>query len=163
MKAATLQEIRQQLQQATASELTEYCLRLARHKVENKELLTFLLYEKDDEAGFIRGVREQVDELFSQMNTAQVYFAKKTVRKILRILQKHIRFAASRQVEIELLLHFCDKLLQSELPVTTHRILANILDAQLRKIDKAIGMLHEDLQYDYQKSLNRILASAGGE
>jgi hypothetical protein len=160
MKAASLQEIRQQLQQATPAELTEYCLRLARHKVENKELLTFLLYEKDDEAGFIRGVKEQADELFSQMNTSQVYFAKKGLRKILRILQKNIRFAASRQVEIELLLHFCDKLLQSELPVTTHRILANILDAQLRKIDKAIGMLHEDLQYDYRKSLNRILAAA---
>jgi len=160
MKTASLQEIKQRLQHASPAELTEYCLRLARHKVENKELLGFLLYEKDDEAGFVRGVKEQADELFSQMNTSQVYFAKKSLRKILRILQKNIRFAASRQVEIELLLHFCDKLLQSGLPVTTHRVLANMLDVQLRKIDKAIAMLHEDLQYDYRKSLNRIFAAA---
>jgi hypothetical protein len=160
MKTASLQEIKQRLQHASPAELTEYCLRLARHKVENKELLGFLLYEMDDEAGFVRGVKEQADELFSQMNTSQVYFAKKSLRKILRILQKNIRFAASRQVEIELLLHFCDKLLQSGLPVATHRVLANMLDVQLRKIDKAVGMLHEDLQYDYRKSLNRILAAA---
>ena len=157
MKTASLQEIKTQLKQSTESELLDYCIRLARHKLENKELLTYLIYDRFDEVAFINGVKEQADEWFGQVNTTQVFFAKKTLRKILRFLQKNIRFAASKQVEIELLCHFCDKLIQSELPVLTNRLLHHMLEAQLRKIDKAIAGLHEDLQHDYQKKMNRIL------
>ena len=158
MKSASLQDLRLQLKNAAPAELMEYCIRLARHKVENKELLTYLIYEQDDEAAFIRGVRDEADTLFAGINRSHVYYAKKGLRKILRFLQKNIRFAASKQVEIELLLHFCERMMETGLPVQTHRVLKTILDTQIGKIDKAIGTLHEDLQYDYRKSLQRIIS-----
>ncbi len=64
MKAATVQEIKQELQQLPQNKVTELCLRLARFKKENKELLTYLLFEADDTALYIKHVNEEVDELF---------------------------------------------------------------------------------------------------
>ncbi len=161
MKSASLQELRLQLKNAAPAELMEYCIRLARHKVENKELLTYLIYEQDNETAFIRGVCDEADTLFAGINRSHVYYAKKGLRKILRFLQKNIRFAASKQVEIELLLHFCERLLDTGLPVQTHRALKTLLDTQIAKLEKAIGTLHEDLQYDYRKALNRVKENTG--
>lgn len=158
MKSASIQDLRLQLKNAAPAELMEYCLRLARHKVENKELLTYLIYEQDDAAAYILRVRDEADTLFAGLNHSQVYYAKKGLRKILRFLQKNIRFAASKQVETELLLHFCERMLETGLPVQTHRALKTLFDTQIGKIDKAIGSLHEDLQYDYRKALQRIIS-----
>ncbi|HEX6191664.1 MAG TPA: hypothetical protein VFZ42_04835, partial [Chitinophagaceae bacterium] len=85
MKAATVHEIKQELSTRKPAELSELCQRLARFKKENKELLTFLLFEAEDLPAYINSVKQQIDEEFSQINTSNVYFAKKTLRKILRI------------------------------------------------------------------------------
>jgi hypothetical protein len=43
MKAASILELKQELQHTSSKEIVELCLRLARFKKENKELLTFFL------------------------------------------------------------------------------------------------------------------------
>jgi hypothetical protein len=48
MKTATIQEIKQELLALPHNELVELMLKLARSKKENKELLTFLLFEAHD-------------------------------------------------------------------------------------------------------------------
>ena len=45
MKAATLNELRKELQALSSKELVEICLRLAKYKKESKELLTYLIFE----------------------------------------------------------------------------------------------------------------------
>ncbi len=77
MKAASAQEIKNALKALDAKAVTELCLRLARYKKENKELLTFLLFEADDLPAYIKGVNEEIDEGFGGLNTTSVYFAKK--------------------------------------------------------------------------------------
>ena len=47
MKAATINELKQELQNIPPAKVTELCLRLARFKKENKELLTYLLFEEN--------------------------------------------------------------------------------------------------------------------
>ena len=49
MRAATIQEIKQELATIKPNRLAELCLRLARFKKENKELLTYLLFEAHNE------------------------------------------------------------------------------------------------------------------
>jgi len=44
MKAASSKEIKSALIEQSPTQLTELCLRLARFKKENKELLTYLLF-----------------------------------------------------------------------------------------------------------------------
>ena len=50
MKTAAVKDIKQELLQRSPKELLALCLRLSRFKKENKELLTYLLFEASDEA-----------------------------------------------------------------------------------------------------------------
>lgn len=156
MKAAGLSEIRQELKGLPAARLRELCLRLARYRVENKELLGFLLFEADDEAGYLRAVKAEAEELFAGMNRQHVYYAKKSVRKILRMLNKHIRYSGRKESEAELLLFFCRQLRASGLPLDGGSVLERIYERQLRKARAALKGLHEDLQHDYGQELEAL-------
>jgi len=57
MKAASINEIKKNLEKRDFNELLEYCIRLTKFKKENKELLTFLLFEADDIPGYIENVK----------------------------------------------------------------------------------------------------------
>lgn len=153
---ASAQEIKTALKNLDAKELTELCLRLSRYKKENKELLTFLLFEADDLPAYVKGVNEEVDGAFATVNTASVYFAKKGIRKALRIANKYIRYTGSKTTEVEILLHYCTNFKGLKLSWQRSTLLSNIYKAQLKKIDAAINTLHEDLQYDYRRSLQRL-------
>ncbi len=157
MKAASAQEIKAALKGLDSKALMELCLRLARYKKENKELLTFLLFEADDLYNYVKGVNEEVDETFGSVNTVSVFFAKKGLRKALRIANKHIRYCGSKTAEVEILLHYCTNFKGLKLSWEKSTMLSNIYKSQLRKIETAINCLHEDLQYDYRRSYERLL------
>jgi hypothetical protein len=156
MKVSTVHEIRQELAARKPAQLVELCLRLARFKKENKELLTYLLFEADDEEGYIRGVKAEIDELFTTINLSHMYFAKKTLRKIVRVINKYTRYSASKQTEIELRLHFCATLKASRIPFTKNIVITNIYEGQLKKIRALLATQHEDLQYDYLKDIDAL-------
>jgi hypothetical protein len=132
------------------------CLRLARFKKENKELLTYLLFESHDEQAYIKNVKQEIDGQFANINDSSLYLAKKSIRKILRIANKYIRYSGSKTVEIELLIHFSDTLNESKIPYQKSTALTNLYNAQIKKISAAIKSLHEDLQYDYLKELKQL-------
>lgn len=156
MKAATVHEIKQELIHLSPAKLTEICLRLAKFKKDNKELLTFLLFESGDEHGYIKSVKNQMDEMFTEVNHTNVYFTKKALRKILRITNKHIRYVSAKTAEIELLIHFLEQIQAHKVPLQKSQLLENIYAGQLKKLEKLIAMLHEDLQYDYQQKMEKL-------
>jgi hypothetical protein len=156
MKPASVNEIKQKLKETGKNELIEICQRLVRFKKENKELLTYLLFEEDDLPGYIKNVKEEIDEGFQQVNTSNVYFAKKTIRKILRIANKHIRYTGSKTAEAEILLHYLTSLKGLNLAWQKSTALTNLYKAQLKKIETAIAAMHEDLQYDYRREMERL-------
>ena len=149
MKAATLAQLKKELQFRSPEEVQQLCLRLARFKKENKELLTYLLFESENEQGFVDSVKEEVEELFSQINVNSYHFIKKSVRKILATLKKYIRYSGNRETEVELLLHFCLQLKSFRPSIRKNTTLMNLYHRQLVHIEKKIDLLHEDLQYDY--------------
>ena len=156
MKAATINEIKQELNAIPPAKLLDLCLRLAKYKKENKELLTYLLFEAHDEVAFIENVKQDMEEQFAAINHSHLYFAKKSLRKILRITAKYIRHTGSKQAEVELLLHFCSTLQSSPIPIQKGTVIYNLYQFQLKKIEKVIVALHEDLQYDYLKQLKKL-------
>src|SRR6218665_884966 len=101
MKAASINDIRKELAEKDTRELQALCLRLARYKVENKELLSYLLFEADDEAGYIAALKSEVDEMFEALPQGNVYFVKKALRRILRVVNKHLKYSAIPQTEVE--------------------------------------------------------------
>jgi UDP-glucose 6-dehydrogenase len=90
------------------------------------------------------------------VNTTSMYFAKKTLRKILRIVNKHIRYTGSKQAEAELLIYYCKKLKALKIPFRKSNVLDKLFDAQVKKIKAAINSMHEDLQYDYIRHLEEL-------
>jgi hypothetical protein len=156
MKTATVNELKRELVNLTPVQLTEYCLRLVKFKKENKELLTYLLFEAADEVGYTVNVKKEMEEQFLTINQSNLYFAKKTIRKILRITNKYIRYTASKPVEVDLLIHFCKLLSQSEIPFRKSPSLENLYNNQIKKIKTAVETMHEDLQYDYLRELREL-------
>lgn len=156
MKAASIAEIKQALENCSAAKLSKLCLTLARYKKDNKEMLTYLLFEADDTAAYINNVKLAMDEQFTEINSSNLYFAKKTLRKILRITGKHIRYTASKEAEAELLIYFCHKLKSSGIPFDKSQVLVNLYQSQLKKIKTAVAGMHEDLQYDYLRELEGL-------
>lgn len=156
MKAASAQEIKESLKGRTPAELVQLCLRLARFKKENKELLTYLLFEEGDEEGYIRQVRRELDEGFADVNSRQLHQAKKTLRKLLRIANKYIRYSGLKTTEADILIHYCTALKALDLPLHKSTVLMNLYKAQLKKIGAAVDTLHEDLQHDYRRALARL-------
>jgi len=93
MKAASVKELKQALETRSPKELKAICLTLAKFKKENKELLTYLLFEAADEEAYIKSVKAEIDRQFEAINTRSYYFIKKGVRKILREVKKYIRYS----------------------------------------------------------------------
>lgn len=156
MEAAPLSHIKQELKNRPPAELYELCLRLARFKKENKELLTYLLFEANDEEAYINSIQREMDQQFSEINKSNIYFAKKSIRKIVKITNKHIRFSGQKQTEVELRIHFCKNLLAMKPFLNKSTALRNIYAGQLQNIRKALSRLHEDLQFDYGLELEKL-------
>lgn len=157
MKTATVKELKQELNNQTSSELVELCLRLSKFKKENKELLTYLLYEVSDEDGYITNVKTVIEQQFELINTKSYFYIKKSVRKILRNVKKFIRYSKKKETEVELLIHFCIQLKEIKPSIKYNVTLQNIFDRQIILIKKAIYLLHEDLQFDYELELNTLM------
>ena len=157
MKTATVKELKQELSNRSPSELLELCLRLSKFKKENKELLTYLLYEVDDETAYIENIKKEIKQDFEQINTKTFYYIKKSVRKILRNIKKYIRYSKKKETEVDLLIYFCYELKNMQPSISRNVTLNNIYNRQIEMIKKVVLTLHEDLQYDYKEELNEIL------
>jgi hypothetical protein len=156
MKSASIQEIKQELKSLSPARLSELCLRLAKFKKDNKELLTYLLFESEDEAAYIVNVKKEIDEGFAELPKPNLYLTKKSLRKVLRITTKQIRYTASPQAEVELLTYFCRKLKDSHIPLRDSPVLTNLYNQQLKKVRAVIATMHEDLQYDFLRALKGL-------
>lgn len=156
MKAASIKEIRTDLKHRSDKELMELCLRLARFKKENKELLTYLLFESESEETFILSVKEHIDAGFENINTNSFYYIKKSVRKVLRETKKFIRYSGKKETEVELLLYFCNRLKRFSPSIEKNVALINLYKRQLDFIRKKIASLHEDLQFDFHRELDQL-------
>lgn len=154
MKAATINELKAELNNTSHEQLVILCTRLARFKKENKELLTYLLFESFDEQAYVEEVKKDMLEQFAMINNSSLYFVKKSLRKILRHLNKYIRYTGSAETEVKLLLFFCSTLKKSGIAFELNPVIKNMYLAQLKKIKKTLSALHEDLQYEYAKELN---------
>ncbi|MFY0644983.1 MAG: hypothetical protein JXR19_10995 [Bacteroidia bacterium] len=156
MKPATIVQIKKELQTKSESEMLELTLKLARFKKDNKELLTYLLFEADDEEDYIKEIKLEISEGFKDINTSSYYYIKKTVRKVLRNTKKHIRYSKLKQTEVELLLHFCLELADMEPSFTGNIALRSLMDRTKQQIKTALKGLHEDLQYEYKRDLDKL-------
>jgi len=157
MKAASLTEIKKRLVKLEQGEMLEACLRLARFKRDNKELLTYLLFASGDEKAYVASLCNEIDELFGTINKSSLYFAKKGIRKTIRWMEKFIRYSGNKETELDVRIHFCKTLRASRIPIEKSKVTSNMLQSQLKKIDKALAKFHPDIQYEYRSEIDKII------
>ncbi|MDY0104373.1 MAG: hypothetical protein RBS07_15665 [Lentimicrobium sp.] len=156
MKPASISTLRKELDILPPAELAQLCLRLAKYSKDNKELLSYLIFDAGDEEAFIQSVKVQIKAQFEEINTAHMFYVRKSIRKILRMTNKFIRYSGQKQTEVELLLFFCQALFNSGIQFQRVASLNNLYQNQVLKIKKAVAMLHEDLQFDYKKEIENL-------
>lgn len=156
MQTASLAQIRKELKSTPPDELIDLINRLARYKKENKELLSYLLFAAHDESAYVASAELQIADEFQKINYRNLFWARKGVRRILRLASKLIRFSGQPSTEIALRAQFCRMLINSEIPVTKSAALRNLYDRESDKIRKTIHALHEDLQADYRVVLDEL-------
>jgi hypothetical protein len=144
------------LQRLDADELNAVCLRLAKYKKENKELLSYLLSDAHDEAGYIRSVKEEMDVMFLELDGRNLYIVKKMLRKILRMANRQIKYSGIPQTELELRIYFCEKVKEANIPLTAGTVLYNLYQQQLKKITIVLAKLPEDYQVDYTSAIEAL-------
>ena len=160
MKQYGVQDIKKELPHLDNNQLIELCLRLVRYKKENKELTAYLLFDADNERDFIESLIAENGFMFSQLPYNNYQLAK-SLRKILRLLNKYIKFTGSKEAEIELLMNFCRNYIQYvDKRASSYKPLRLILTRQLDKIRKTVEKLHEDLQFDYSQTYNALVGEA---
>lgn len=153
METASIAHIKKELQSQTPEQLLALCIHLAKYKKENKEVLDYLLFKSHDEEMFKSMVKEEVVFLFEEINVNSIFFVKKSIRKILRLVNKYCKYASHSTTTIELLLFYCQQLKNMEINYKSNLAILSIYENQVKKIKKEILKLHEDLQFDYEQEL----------
>ena len=78
------------------------------------------------------------------------------LRRILRMVNKQIRYSGIPTTELVLRIHFCQELKDSLIPLDKSAVLMNMYQQQLKKIHQTLEKLDEDLQYDYAADIENL-------
>ncbi|MEO1618231.1 MAG: hypothetical protein AAFV88_20420 [Planctomycetota bacterium] len=148
-KAATISQLKKELAELDREELINVCVRMAKFKVECKELLTYLLMKANDEVGYAAALCEELDALL--ITPGRIH--KKTLRKVIRWMDKSLRFSGDKETELQVRIHFCRRIKEKRITFGGCRVSSNLYNSQLKKIDKAIAKVHADLQFDFTQQL----------
>ena len=159
MQTYSISQIKKELQTLPQERLLELCLAMAKYKKENKEVFDYMLFRAHDEDSYIEMVKEEVVVLFEEINLNSWFFVKKSLRKILRLVNKYSKYSSQKTTTIELLLFFCQQLKASKIDYKSNVTIFNIYLNQIKKIEKEVSKLHEDLQYDYEFVLNGLYST----
>lgn len=157
MYTASLAQIKKDLKDVDYDTLMDFCLKLAKYKVESKEYLSFLLYDAEEPKAYIESIKEWITIEIQEINRSNSYYIKKGLRKIQRKITKWAKFLNNKELEVQLWIYFCQQIQKAGIPYFSQPMLGNIMKQLLKKIDSLIATLHEDLQYDYTQERNALV------
>lgn len=156
MDTASIKQLKDTLSTLGREELTRLLLRIVKFKKENKELLTFLLFEADDLDAYVYEISLEIKDEFENYRLKTAYYKRKGCRRILRVLKKYIKYAADKEVEVRLLLAYVTMVAESKTFISD-KVIQKIAFRQLLLAEKSIVKLHEDLQYEYKLEFEELM------
>lgn len=157
MKAASVKQIKEELLKRSPNELVNICLRLSKFKKENKELITYLLFDAADEQGYVKEVVQTLVGEFETVNIKSLYIAKKNLRRIVRMVNRFIKYSDDPETPVQILMALCIEMKKLPLNFSRSASLANIVSATRNRLLKHIELLHEDLQYEYKREFQKLI------
>lgn len=157
MKAATLNQIKKELETIAPPKLMALTLQLIKYKTENKELISYLLFDEDDQSTYISDIKHDISEMLSTIKGMPPYMVKRTLRKALKFIAKYSKYMGSKDAEAELLIHFCRIVHQAGISRYTYKAVLNIYTNTLLKVQKLLPNVHEDLKTDFEEEIINLL------
>ncbi|HQQ94170.1 MAG TPA: hypothetical protein PLQ93_06420 [Bacteroidia bacterium] len=140
-----------------ASDLIELCIKLARYKKENKDYLDYLLFSASDRDRYLNDIKSDMELQFGSIDPAQnLYYIKKSLRKIQRSLNRFSKYFNDKAFTVELHLHYCKCLKNSNIPFRKSQQLVQLYERELIRILSLVSSLHEDLRADYAGLLEEL-------
>jgi len=156
MKAASLHQIKKELETYSPQKMLDITLKLIKHKTENKEFVSYLLFDENDLAGYIFDLREDITGMLTDIRYLPGYQIKKILRKALKFITRYSRYTHAKETDAELLLHFCSLMKENGLLRNTNKAITVIFYKQLEKVEKMLPVLHEELQFDYHQKIEAL-------
>ena len=156
MELRSISHLLKELGTLEHKQVLEICARLAKHKKENKELLSYLLFDSVDENSFRENIKKEIDELFANINRSSAYTTKKGLQKTVRVMNRYLNFSEEKQTELEIRLYFCSKVKKVRIDLDSSAVISNIYYREIDKIKTVFSKLHEDLQFDYKEAIEKL-------
>ena len=105
---------------------------------------------------YIGSIKEIIINEFDDLHPS-IYYVKKQLSKLIRIMNKHIKFISEKDKEIEIVLCFCDEFIKHPIVKAGYKALSMILYRQLKRANKILPKLNEDLHFDYQQIFDQLI------
>lgn len=156
MQVATIDSLKGELKSLPPKQVLDLLLRLARFKKENKELLTYLLFESHNIQAYIDQVKADITDAFEEIDTSRAYGYKKGLRKIQRKINKPIKYMNNKMATIELYVFMASSIRQQKRSLFTRSILEKTFTQYITKIEKLIPSIEEDLAHDVRRELEQL-------
>lgn len=156
MQAASVDTIKAELKQMPPKQVLDLLLRLARFKKENKELLTYLLFESADEESYIQQIKQEIKEELEKIDGLPAYQYKKQFRKIQRKINKPIKYTGSKSSAVELYMHMLKIINEKKKTVFVRSFLEKTVQQYVNKIEKILPGINEDLAHDIKTQLKEF-------
>ncbi|NML20570.1 hypothetical protein HHL16_06775 [Pseudoflavitalea sp. G-6-1-2] len=156
MHAASSDTIKTELKQLPPKQLLELLLRLARFKKENKELLTYLLFESANESEYVEQVKKEIAGEMEEIDTLPGYQYKKQFRKVQRKINKPVKYIGSKSATAELYLHMATLISEKKKTTYLAPFLEKAVQQYTSKIEKLLPGIEDDLAADIRKKLKQI-------
>jgi hypothetical protein len=134
----------------------ELLLRLARFKKENKELLTYILFESANEHEYVEQVKKEISEEMEEIDGLPGYQYKKQFRKIQRKINKPIKYIGNKSATAELYLHMVRMISGKKKNNYLATFLNKSAEQYISKIEKLLPGIEDDLAADLRKQLKQI-------
>lgn len=156
MHSATIDTIKTELKQLPPKQVLELLLRLARFKKENKELLTYILFESANEDEYVAQVKNEITEEMGEIDGLPGYQFKKQFRKIQRKINKPIKYMGNKSSTAELYLHMVRMISEKKKTSYLAPFLEKSVQQYISKIEKILPGIEDDLAADLRKQLNQL-------
>lgn len=151
-----LSDLKKELAELSKPELIQLCLRVAKLKRENKELLAYLIYDASDPLFYAQKLKPEIKEVFEQP-FQHAYYLTKSIRKSMRLITKYYRFTSNKQGETELLIYLADQFHNTWRKEYLYQALGKVIIRCLEKAEANLKKIDEDFRADFEQPIEELI------
>lgn len=159
MKSYSLNDIKKEITHLQQKDLIQLCVNVAKFKKENKDYISFILFESHNKRAYLEDVKNDIkSQIISFEGNYFKYDFKKKLRVLKSFLVRNNKYLNDKALSVEMYIFLCNELRQDGYPYMKHGEFDTFYGQQIKKISNFIATLHEDLRYDFGQQLEELIS-----